>query len=110
MDPTADASPLVSFLIANEDSFKSRARLSSLYSDFRAQRDTNLDGYKANLSAWEKGLSDAAKAGLLPGGDTLVVRTGEDLLRDLELRGWGRPSCLGLAVVSSPSLRYLGTA
>ncbi len=93
-------SPLLSFLLTHEEAFRSRARLASLYSDFRAQASTNPDGYAANVSAWRKALADAAKAGLLPAGDLLVVKTGEELLRELEMAGWGRPGALGAVVVS----------
>ncbi|KAF2103436.1 hypothetical protein NA57DRAFT_33354 [Rhizodiscina lignyota] len=95
---STNTSPLLSFLLTHEEAFKSRARLASLYSDFRAQASTNPDGYVANVSAWRKALADAARAGLLPGGDLLVVKTGEELLRELEMAGWGRPGALGAVV------------
>ena len=77
-----------------------RQRLASLYSDFRLQRSTNPDAYAANLSAWNTGLAHAAQASLIPGGtDVLSLRTGEALLKALELRDLGRPLALGAVVV-----------
>lgn len=92
------SSPLLDYLLTHEESFKSRARLASLYSDFRAQAQTNPDGYEANVTAWRRGLQDAAKAGLLPGGDLLVLRTGPKLLEQLQLERWGMPAALGVVV------------
>ncbi|MCJ1413462.1 hypothetical protein MMC19_007567 [Ptychographa xylographoides] len=85
---------LLEFLSTQEEQFR-KPRLASLYSDFRLQRATNPHGYAANLSAWETGLAHAAWAGLLPGGhDTLLLTTGEALLRALETKEWGRPLAL----------------
>lgn len=106
MTSDSSASPLLAFLTTHEEAFKSRARLASLYSDFRAQASTNPDGYAANVSAWRKALADAARAGLLPGGDLLVVKTGEELLRELEMAGWGRPGAIGAVVVSGISFYH----
>ena len=78
-----------------------RARLPSLYSDFTLQRHINPDGFDANVAAWEEALQKSAAAGLIPtlgdAHDTLSVRIGEDLLRSLESKEWGRP--LGLDTV-----------
>jgi charged multivesicular body protein 7 len=78
----------------------SRARLASLYSDFRVQRTTNPDGYAANVSAWLVGLSHAAKDHALPEENgTLALKTGESLLRALETKEHGRPLALGAVIV-----------
>lgn len=92
------SSPLLEFLLTHEESFKSRARLASLYSDFRALAQTNPDGYKANVSAWCQAIQDAANRGLLPGGDLLTLKTGPDLLRQLQLEKWGMPAALGSVI------------
>ena len=80
-----------------------RARLPSLYSDFTMQRHTNPDGYAANVAAWEEALQKAATAGFIPAPgyahDTLSLRTGEDLLRSLETKEWGRPLSLEMVIV-----------
>ena len=81
----------------------SRARIASLYSDFQVQRTTNPDGYAANVAAWENALKDAVGAGIIATDDgehnIFSLRTGEDLLRALETRDWGRPLALGTVVV-----------
>lgn len=96
-----------------------RARLPSLYSDFSLQRHTNPDGYASNVSAWQRALAKAARAGCIPssilgshsdgqqnkeggGGhknSLLVLKTGDGLVRELESAEWGRPVALGCVVV-----------
>jgi charged multivesicular body protein 7 len=92
-----------SFDSLNPTNDAKRARLPSLYSDFTLQRHTNPDGYAANVAAWERALQKAAKAGLIPTPgdmhDTLSIRTGEDLLRSLETKEWGRPLALERVIV-----------
>ena len=81
-----------------------RARLPSLYSDFRHQRTTNPDGYAVNISAWRTALSHAAREGLIPSSgprnDLLVFRFSEELRRALETKEWGQPLALGTVIVS----------
>ncbi|KAK4984640.1 hypothetical protein LTR50_006490 [Elasticomyces elasticus] len=99
-------SELLDFLRTHEEAFRSRARLASLYSDFRSQRAANPDGYAANTSAWLHALTSASRAGLVPSsrpggtgaGNTLVLETGEALARALQTREWGRPLALGAVV------------
>ena len=80
-----------------------RGRLPSLYSDFTLQQYTNPDGYAANVAAWEEALQKAARAGLIPAPgnahDMLSLSTGEDLLRSLETKEWGRPLALKTVIV-----------
>ncbi|KAF2121384.1 Snf7-domain-containing protein [Lophiotrema nucula] len=91
-------SELLEFILAHEDAFKSRNRLSSLYSDFRHHKETNPEGYQANINAWKKALADAARAGVVPaqGGKhhLLNISAGEDLIRALQDENCGRPTCL----------------
>lgn len=118
-------SELLTFILDHEDAFKSRTRLASLYSDFRYQRDTNPDGYKANLEAWKEALVHAARAGVIPVtretakrktvklgkredmamkslvNDVLAIKTGEELVAALECSPWGRPVALAAVIVSS---------
>lgn len=74
----------------------------ALYSDFRTQRRLNLDGYRANVSAWTGALSRLASHGLLSrhGTDSgiIVLQVDETLRRSLEDRQWGVPLALGAAV------------
>lgn len=91
--------------VEREASSASKARLSSLYSDFRPLRTVNPDGYAANVSAWQKALAGATRGGLIPapghGKDHLILNTGEDLLRALETKEWGRPLALGTVIKES---------
>ncbi|KAH0548250.1 hypothetical protein GP486_008041 [Trichoglossum hirsutum] len=96
-------SELLNFILNHEEQFR-RARLPSLYSDFRHQRTTNPDGYAVNVSAWRAALGHAAREGLIPSPDTrsdlLVLRFSDDLRRALETKEWGRPLALGAVIVS----------
>ena len=75
-------------------------RLASLYSDFRYLHATNPEGYYANLAAWETGLSNAARLGLVPGTrNRLSLKTGPQLVGALETVKWGKPLALGAVVV-----------
>ncbi|KAI9705565.1 MAG: hypothetical protein M1836_006321 [Candelina mexicana] len=101
-------SELLNFVLNHEEQFR-RARLASLYSDFRVQQTSNPDGYAANISAWQQALAHATRKGLIPSAgaasnDLLTLRTGEELLRALETKEWGRPLALG-AVVSEAVAR-----
>ena len=78
-----------------------RARLPALYSDFRAQRTLNPDGYRANVSAWRQALSRLASSGLLSShgnSSPFVMTIDQGLLRSLEHRQYGQPLALGTAV------------
>ncbi|KND91626.1 Uncharacterized protein TOPH_03728 [Tolypocladium ophioglossoides CBS 100239] len=80
----------------------SRARLPALYSDFRAQRTLNPDGYRVSASAWRGALSLLASHGLLSrhgsGSNILVLDVDDSLLRSLEDRQFGQPLALGTAI------------
>ncbi|KAI6900326.1 hypothetical protein KC318_g11999 [Hortaea werneckii] len=95
---------LLEFLRTHEEAFRSRARVASLYSDFRNQRQTNPDGYHANASAWMRALTGAANAGLIPSlsassqHDHFVLQTGEELARALQTQELGRPLALGSVI------------
>ena len=82
-----------------------RARLPSLYSDFSPQRNSNPDGFAANTNAWIDALTKAARAGLLSSSgadrDILLLKTGENLLRCLETKEWGRPLALKTVIVGN---------
>ncbi len=86
---------------------QSRSRLPSLYSDLSLQRQTNPDGYSANIQAWQIALSHAALAGHLPcsasSPSVLTLQTSEQLLSALSSRQYGRP--LGLGAVIDESVR-----
>lgn len=78
----------------------SKARLTSLYSDFATSKATNADGYAANASAWRSALVKASRAGVMPGENLLSFHAGEKLAKELEVRGLGRPAALGSVFVS----------
>ncbi|BEJ14371.1 hypothetical protein CspHIS471_0401380 [Cutaneotrichosporon sp. HIS471] len=69
----------------------SRERLGALYSFTRAQRDTNADGYAANVKWWGDAISASLKTGYL--GDTLVLHPSQ--LPDKFANGTQRPRGLG---------------
>ncbi|KAI5362618.1 putative Snf7 family protein [Septoria linicola] len=107
-------SELLDFLRTHDEAFRSRARLASLYSDFRQQRTTNPDGYRANSSAWLRALSSAAKAGLIPsqtgeagGSSRFVMESGENLLRELNTQQYGRPLALGAVLEDAMNSKAL---
>jgi charged multivesicular body protein 7 len=77
---------------------RSQYRLPSLYADFRQQLETNPENYHANIAAWTKALSDAARAGVIPTQgtthDLLNIRTADELARALQHPQYGKPTCL----------------
>ncbi|KAK5107589.1 hypothetical protein LTR62_000983 [Meristemomyces frigidus] len=96
-------SQLLEFLRTHDTAFSSRTRLASLYSDFRLQRQSNPDGYQANVAAWLRALTAAAKEGHIPSQtgtqhDHFSLCTGEELLRELQTREYGRPLSLGSVI------------
>ncbi|KAI3320147.1 hypothetical protein HD806DRAFT_248405 [Xylariaceae sp. AK1471] len=91
-------SELLDYLLQNEPDFR-KPRLPALYSDFRSQRTLNPDGFVANVSAWKRGLSNAALAGHAPSKSPtrnhLTLELDDALLRSLENKQFGRPLALG---------------
>ncbi|QDS73273.1 hypothetical protein FKW77_004883 [Venturia effusa] len=115
-------SDLLNYILDHEDSFKNRARLSSLWSDFPLHKVANPDGYAANINAWKKALFHASRAGLIPTtattaakkgtkesgtNDVLVLSTGQELARALEYRPWGIPAALASVVQEAVANREL---
>ncbi|KAI0860380.1 Snf7-domain-containing protein [Xylaria cubensis] len=94
-------SELLDYLSQNDQNFR-KARLPSLYSDFRPQRTLNPDGFAANVSAWKRGLSNAALAGRAPSKSPsrnhFTLELDDALLRALESKQFGRPLALGTAL------------
>ncbi|EEQ31054.1 SNF7 family protein [Microsporum canis CBS 113480] len=123
-------SELLSYILSHEDAFR-KARLPSLYSDFSPQKQTNPDGYNSNVTAWQRALANAALAGhvsslssstaqklgsrkesLSHRNNLLVLRTGNTLMADLEMREWGRPLSLQCAIdeaIRSGNMIFLDT-
>ncbi|KAI8631925.1 hypothetical protein F5Y19DRAFT_379999 [Xylariaceae sp. FL1651] len=91
-------SELIDYLTQNDPNFR-KARLPALYSDFRSQRTLNPDGFAANVSAWKRGLSNAALAGhaptVSPTRNHFTLQLDDVLLRSLENKQFGRPLALG---------------
>ncbi|KUI55181.1 hypothetical protein VP1G_02566 [Cytospora mali] len=97
-------SDALEWLVQNEQGFR-KARLPALYSDFRGLRNTNPDGYHANVSAWRRGLAGLVRAGLAPTGsgsssipNHIVLNADESLFRALESKQFGRPLALGAVI------------
>ncbi|PSN61974.1 hypothetical protein BS50DRAFT_532747 [Corynespora cassiicola Philippines] len=91
-------SELLSFILKHEEAFQTRGRLTSLYSDFSHQLETNPESFYANLHVWKKAFADAARGGaVVTQGNTrdlLSVRSGEELARALHHKEHGVPVCL----------------
>ncbi|KAF3003676.1 hypothetical protein E8E13_008585 [Curvularia kusanoi] len=89
---------LLDFILEHEEAFQNKQRLASLFADFRQQLEINPDGYHANIAAWTKALSNAARAGVIPGQgtthDLLLIRTADELARALQHPQYGKPTCL----------------
>ncbi|KAH7395024.1 Snf7-domain-containing protein [Phaeosphaeria sp. MPI-PUGE-AT-0046c] len=89
---------LLDFILQHEEAFKNQYRLASLYADFRQQLETNPDGYHANIAAWTKALTDAARAGVIPTQgtthDLLNIKATDELARALQHPQYGKPTCL----------------
>ncbi|KAI1437917.1 Snf7-domain-containing protein [Xylaria sp. CBS 124048] len=94
-------SELLDYLVQNDPNFR-KARLPALYSDFRSQRTLNPDGFAANVSAWNRGLANAALAGHAPSKsharNHLTLELDPTLLRALESKQFGSPLALGTAL------------
>ncbi|KAF7442348.1 SNF7 family protein [Pyrenophora tritici-repentis] len=96
--PERSMSELLEFVLQHEDAFRNQQRLASLYADFRQQLDINPEGYHANIAAWTKALSDAARAGVVPKKgtthDLLNIRAANELAQALQHPQYGQPVCL----------------
>jgi len=92
---------LADFLVERDENFR-KARLPALYSDFRAQRTLNPDGFQANVSAWRQALARAAWEGRIASQvsapNIFVLNVDENLVRSLESKQFGRPLALGTVV------------
>lgn len=75
-----------------ESSLFTEARLPSLYSDFRQLKQSNPDGFNANVIAWEQALSSATSARLTSTNESVFVfQSDEKILKSLRLRQYGEP-------------------
>ncbi|KAK9460932.1 Snf7-domain-containing protein [Lipomyces oligophaga] len=68
------------------------SRLASLYSDFSRLKDTNPDGFEANVRSWAAGLASSLRAGYQD--NRLILHTGKPLLDELATVKFGRPLSL----------------
>ncbi|KAF8343905.1 uncharacterized protein EI90DRAFT_3284455 [Cantharellus anzutake] len=87
-----------------------RSRLQSLYSDIVTRRDSNPMGFIANVGWWKGLLEGAAKQGLLPGGDHLVLHVDDRLLETLRWGPLGTPLSIPSVIaqlVHSGELQHL---
>ena len=62
------------------------------------QKNTNPEGYAANLQAWQTALTRAALAAQLPTEQLFILQTSDDLLSALASPQYGRPSGLGAVI------------
>ncbi|KAL6710242.1 hypothetical protein ACN47E_009188 [Coniothyrium glycines] len=96
--PEREMTELLEFILQHEEAFANQHRLSSLYTDFSRQLELNPEGYHANIAAWNKALTDAARAGVIPAQgathDLLGIRASDHLARALQHPQYGKPTCL----------------
>ncbi|KIV93271.1 hypothetical protein PV10_04497 [Exophiala mesophila] len=93
MSPSA-----LEWLIQHEPSFR-KTRLPSLYSDLGVQKNSNPEGFSANVTAWTSALTRLALAGQLPPEQShFVIQTSDDLLSALSSPIYGQPSGLGYVI------------
>lgn len=80
-------------------------KLQFYYSSLPGRKTSNPTGYSSALSWWRKTLADLTAKGLV-GPDKLVLVVDAELRENLRIDKVGRPSSLGVIVVSSqrPSL------
>ncbi|KAK9472686.1 uncharacterized protein V1510DRAFT_124520 [Dipodascopsis tothii] len=73
-------------------------RLPSLYSDFRPLRESNVDGWEANVAAWAGALRRTVRSGRLAGDgderDVLTLHAGPALVQALTSPSLGKPLAL----------------
>ncbi|KAM9902225.1 hypothetical protein OXX69_008411 [Metschnikowia pulcherrima] len=81
-------------ILAQVPSFKD-SRLPSLFSDFSNLKETNPDGYEANVSAWEELLLKCLR---LHTFDSSVALPAASLSASLEHPLYGKPKSLGLVL------------
>ncbi|RMZ92458.1 hypothetical protein DV736_g255, partial [Chaetothyriales sp. CBS 134916] len=91
---------LLDWLVDNEPSFR-KSRLPSLYSDLNVQKQTNPEGYAANVQAWQSALTRAALAEQLPTEQLFILQTSDALVTALASSQYGRPSGLGAVIDDS---------
>lgn len=75
----------------------SERRMPSLYSDFRNIKDSNTEGYDANISTWKSVLMEALNSGVF--SDTVVLTAGSSLLECFDSAKFGRPLALDCVLV-----------
>lgn len=74
-------------------------RLPSLYSDFRKIKDSNTEGYEANITTWKAVLTEAIKSGTVS-HDATVLSAGSTLLEYFDSSLYGKPLALDCVLVS----------
>jgi len=75
----------------------SKARLPSLYADFRPLKHNNPEGYLANIHVWQSALSHALSQNTFQNDSILVLDITSQFLSDISFPPYGRP--LGIASV-----------
>lgn len=74
-------------------------RLPSLYSDFRKIKDSNQEGFDANITTWKATLKEALTSGtVFP--DATLISAGSSLLEKFDSSMYGRPLALDCVFVS----------
>lgn len=74
-------------------------RMPSLYSDFRTIKESNTEGYDANVATWKSVLQEALSSGtVFP--DAVLLTAGSSLLESFASARFGRPLALDCVFVS----------
>lgn len=77
----------------------SERRMPSLYSDFRTIKESNTEGYDANIATWKSVLTKALAAGtVFP--NAVVLTAGSTMLENFDSSKFGRPLALDCVLVS----------
>lgn len=75
-------------------------RMPSLYSDFRNIKESNTEGYEANIATWKSVLSQALLSRTVF-SDAVVLSAGNNLLELFDSSKFGRPLALDCVLVST---------
>ncbi|KAA8913817.1 hypothetical protein TRICI_003099 [Trichomonascus ciferrii] len=78
--------------LVEKNTLFSQRRIPSLYSDFKRLRETNEEGYHANVAAWKSVLNAAIRDGYFP--DRTCMYASEGLVSALTSPDSGRPLAL----------------
>lgn len=89
-----------SYLKSQSEYSTNSQRLEFLYSSLSSRKKSNLTGFNSALTWWRLNLSGLVSRGFL-GEDRLILVVDDDLRENLRWGKIGRPSSLGIIIVSN---------